>query len=80
MKARLEGAEKTLETIIAIGDDSQDLDVTQDVMKSLTAQLANDSVLRAGQYEQDLRARQQAAADAVVNTEIARLLGEQKPR
>ena len=77
MKARLEGAEKTLETIIAIGDDSQDLDVTQDVMKSLTAQLANDSVLRAGQYEQDLRARQQAAADAVVNTEIARLLGEQ---
>ena len=77
MKSRLEGAEKTLETIIAIGDSSQDLDVTQDVMKSLSAQLANDSVLRAGQYEQDLRARQQAAADAIVNTEIARLLGEQ---
>ena len=77
MKARLNGADKTLKTIIEIGDASQDLDVTQDVMKSLTAQLANDSVLRAGQYEQDLRARQQAAADAVVNTEIARLLGEQ---
>ena len=77
MKGRLDGAEKTLETIIEIGDRSQDLDVTQDVMKSLAAQLAQDSVLRAGQYEQDLRARQQAAANAVVNTEIARLLGEQ---
>ena len=77
MKAQLDGAENTLKTIMAIGEDSQDLDVTQDVMKSLTAQLANDSVIRAGQYKQDLLARQQAAADAVVNTEIARLLGEQ---
>ncbi|MFK8185200.1 MAG: hypothetical protein AB8B99_17650 [Phormidesmis sp.] len=77
MKAQLDGAAKTLETIVAIGDASQDLDVTQDVMKSLTAQLANDSVIRAGQYKQDLLARQQAAADAVVNAEIARLLGEQ---
>lgn len=77
MKAQLDGATKTLENIVAIGDASQDLDVTQDVMKSLTAQLANDSVIRTGQYKQSLLMRQQAAADAVVNADIARLLGEQ---
>lgn len=77
MKSDLEGATKTLETIIQLGDDSQDMDVTQDVMKNLTAQLANDSVIRTGQYKQDMLARQQAAADAIVNAEIAQLLSEQ---
>ena len=77
MKSDLEGASETLETIIQLGDDSQDMDVTQDVMKNLTAQLANDSVLRTGQYKQQMLSRQQAAADAVVNTEIAQLLSEQ---
>ena len=77
MKADLDGATRTLEVITKLGDDSQDMDVTQDVMKNLTAQLANDSVLRAGQYKQDMLSRQQAAADAVVNAEIAQLLSEQ---
>lgn len=77
MKSQLDGATETLATIIELGDASQDMDVTQDVMKNLTAQLANDSVLRAGQYKQDMLARQQSAADAVVNAEIAQLLSEQ---
>jgi hypothetical protein len=77
MKSSLEGAAKTLDTAVQIADESQDLDVTQDVMKNLSAQLAQDSVIRAGQYQQGMLARQQAAADAVVNTEISRLLDEQ---
>ena len=77
MKAQIDGASQTLETIIELGDASQELDVTQDVMKSLAAQLANDSVIRTGHYKQSLLLRQQAAADAVVNADIARLLSEQ---
>jgi hypothetical protein len=77
MKADLEGATETLDATVKIADESQDLDVTQDVMKNLSAQLAQDSVIRAGQYKQDMLARQQQAADAVVNTEISKLLGEQ---
>lgn len=77
MKADKDGADETLKTIIKLGDDSQDMDVTQDVMKNLTAQLANDSVIRVGQYKQDMQSRQQAAADAIVNAEIAQLLSEQ---
>lgn len=77
MKADLEGAVETLDAVIEIADDAQDKDVTQDVMKNLSAQLAQDSVLRAGQYRQSMLDRQQGAANAVVTTEIAKLLDEQ---
>ena len=77
MKADLEGAKETLNAVIEIADNAQDRDVTQDVMKNLSAQLAQDSVLRAGQYRQAMLDRQQTAANAVVTTEIAKLLDEQ---
>ncbi len=77
MKADLEGATRTLNTAIEIADESQDFDVTQDIMKNLSAQLAQDSVLRAGQYKEDTLARQQAAADSIVITQISQSMDEQ---
>lgn len=77
MKADLEGATRTLSTAIEIADESQDFDVTQDIMKNLSAQLAQDSVLRAGQYKEDTLARQQAATDSIVITQISESMDEQ---
>ncbi len=77
MKADLEGATRTLNTAIDIADESQDFDVTQDIMKNLSAQLAQDSVLRTGQYKEDTLARQQAAADSIVITQISESMDEQ---
>lgn len=77
MNEELKGAAETLDTTIEIADNAQEKDVTQDVMKNLSAQLAQDSVIRAGQYRQTMHVRQQQAADAVVQTEIAELLEEQ---
>lgn len=77
MKADLEGATKTLETAVKIADESQGLDVTQDIMKNLSAQLAQDSVLRSNQLKEDTLARQQAAADSVITTQISQALDEQ---
>ena len=77
MKADLDGAQETLNAAIAFADDSQDKDVTQDIMKNVSAQLAQDSVLRAGQYKQAILDRQQQAAVGVVTSQIAELLAEQ---
>lgn len=77
MKADLEGATKTLEAAVVIADESQELDVTQDIMKNLSAQLAQDSVLRANQLKESTLAREQAAADSVITTQISEALDEQ---
>lgn len=77
MKADRDGARETLAATIELADDAQGKDVTQDIMKNVSAQLAQDNVLRAGQYQQSMMIRQQLAADAVVNTEISELLAEQ---
>ena len=77
MKADLDGAQETLNAAIDFADDSQGKDVTQDIMKNVSAQLAQDSVLRAGQYKQSILDRQQQAAVGVVTSQIAELLAEQ---
>ncbi|MBE9062245.1 hypothetical protein [cf. Phormidesmis sp. LEGE 11477] len=77
MQAELEGAKESLNAAIEYADDSQDKDVTQDIMKNLSAQLAQDSVIRANEFRQSTIDRQQQAADAMVQTEIAQLLSEQ---
>ena len=77
MQAELEGARETLTAAIDFADDSQDKDVTQDIMKNLSAQLAQDSVIRAGGYKQATLSRQQQAADSIVTSEMAKLLSEQ---
>lgn len=77
LKADLEGATQTLEAAVMIADESQELDVTQDIMKNLSAQLAQDSVLRANQLKESTLAREQAAADSVITTQISEALDEQ---
>jgi len=67
----VEATDETLAEITTLATEAQDLDVTQDVMKNLSAMLAQQSSIDVASYGQTIQLRQQFAADAVVQAEAA---------
>ena len=67
----VEATDETLTDIVDLATEAQDLDVTQDVMKNLSAMAAQQSSLQVAEYGQTIQLRQQFAADAVVQAEAA---------
>ena len=67
----VEATDETLTAIVDLATEAQDLDVTQDVMKNLSAMAAQQSSLQVAEYGQTIQLRQQFAADAVVQAEAA---------
>ncbi|MEM1307999.1 MAG: hypothetical protein AAGF98_00610 [Cyanobacteria bacterium P01_H01_bin.153] len=67
----VEATDETLTEIVDLATEAQDLDVTQDVMKNLSAMAAQQSSLQVAEYGQTIQLRQQFAADAVVQAEAA---------
>jgi hypothetical protein len=71
-----QAASQALQFIQQTSAAAQAKDVTQDVMKDLTAMTAAQSSLSAGSYAQLIGVRQQMAADSVVNTNISEATDE----
>lgn len=71
-----QAASQALQFIQQTAATAQTKDVTQDVMKDLTAMTAAQSSLSAGSYAQLMGVRQQMAADSVVNTNISEAADE----
>lgn len=69
-------AAQTLQQIQAKAEEAQGLDVTQDVMKNLTAMIAGQSSLESGNYAQTMLIHQQLAATSVVESDISESLDE----
>lgn len=67
----VEATDETLTAIVDLATEAQGLDVTQDVMKNLSAMAAQQSSLQVAEYGQTIQLRQQFAADAVVQAEAA---------
>jgi|GEM_PF-4592792 len=76
MKQEMEAAGMTLQSIQTKAQEAQGFDVTQDVMKNLTAIQANQSSLQAGSYAQLMALRAQEAANSVVTSNISEALDE----
>ncbi|MBW4489676.1 MAG: hypothetical protein KME12_17980 [Trichocoleus desertorum ATA4-8-CV12] len=76
MAADTQAASQALQSIQQTAAAAQTKDVTQDVMKDLTAMTAAQSSLSAGSYAQLMGVRQQMAADSVVNTNISEAADE----
>lgn len=71
-----QAASQALQFIQQTSTAAQTKDVTQDVIKDLTAMTAAESSLVAGSYAQLMGVRQQLAADSVVNTNISEATDE----
>lgn len=71
MKQELQGAAQTLQSIQSQAQQAQGMDVTQDVMKNLTALQAGQSALQAGSYSSLMLLRQQEAANSLVMSNIS---------
>lgn len=78
MQKEKEGAKETLETIIELADGSQDKDVTQDIMKDLTAMSAQAAVLNTGNYRQQMEMRQQLATSSILLSNVSESLDEEQ--
>jgi hypothetical protein len=78
--AEVEATDETLTEIVDLATEAQDLDVTQDVMKNMSAMLAQQSSIDVAGYGQTLQLRQQFAADAVVQAEAAEELAAMSRR
>lgn len=78
MKEEQEGAKETLDGIMELASDAQELDVTQDIMKNLTAMQAQDSVIDTGLYRQTMETRQQLAANGMAIAQASEALDEQQ--
>lgn len=76
MKEEQEGAKETLDGIMELASDAQELDVTQDIMKNLTAMQAQDSVIDTGLYRQTMETRQQLAANGMAIAQASEALDE----
>ncbi|MBE9108146.1 hypothetical protein IQ273_01750 [Nodosilinea sp. LEGE 07298] len=72
--AEVKATDDTLQEIVVLAEEAQDLDVTQDIMKSQIAALAQSSAIDVAQYGQNIQMRQQLAADSLVQIEAAREL------
>lgn len=73
-----EGAKETLGTIVELADGAQDKDVTQDIMKDLTAMSAQAAVLNTGSYRQQMEMRQQLATSSVLLSNVSESLDEEQ--
>jgi hypothetical protein len=71
-----QAASQALQFIQQTSAAAQTKDVTQDVMKDLTAMTSAQSSLVAGSYAQLMGVRQQLAADSVVNTNVSEAADE----
>ncbi|MBD2233708.1 hypothetical protein [Phormidium tenue] len=72
--AEVKATDDTLQEIVVLAEEAQSLDVTQDIMKSHIAALAQSSAIDVAQYGQSIQMRQQLAADSLVQIEAAREL------
>ncbi|MBE9160063.1 hypothetical protein IQ265_25030 [Nodosilinea sp. LEGE 06152] len=72
--AEVKATDDTLQEIVVLAEEAQGLDVTQDIMKSQIAALAQSSAIDVAQYGQSIQMRQQLAADSLVQIEAAREL------
>jgi hypothetical protein len=72
--AEVKATDDTLQEIVVLAEEAQALDVTQDIMKSHIAALAQSSAIDVAQYGQSIQMRQQLAADSLVQIEAAREL------
>lgn len=72
--AEVKATDDTLQEIVVLAEEAQALDVTQDIMKSQIAALAQSSAIDVAQYGQSIQMRQQLAADSLVQIEAAREL------
>jgi hypothetical protein len=72
--AEVKATDDTLQEIVVLAEEAQGLDVTQDIMKSHIAALAQSSAIDVAQYGQSIQMRQQLAADSLVQIEAAREL------
>ncbi|MFQ4136258.1 hypothetical protein PGN35_008040 [Nodosilinea sp. PGN35] len=72
--AEVKATDDTLQEIVVLAEEAQSLDVTQDIMKSQIAALAQSSAIDVAQYGQSIQMRQQLAADSLVQIEAAREL------
>jgi hypothetical protein len=80
MKAEAENASKVLDTIQVLNTDAQKKDVTQDVMKNLSAMSYGQASLSAGSYAELMGLRQQTAANSVVTANISEGIDESNRR
>ncbi|MBD2093047.1 hypothetical protein H6F67_24675 [Microcoleus sp. FACHB-1515] len=71
MRQEAEAATHTLQAIQAKAQEAQSMDVTQDVMKNLTAMASQQSALQAGTYANLMALRQQEAANSLVTANIS---------
>ncbi|MEM9817780.1 MAG: hypothetical protein AAF827_15435 [Cyanobacteria bacterium P01_D01_bin.6] len=71
IEAEVQAADETLVGIADTATSAQELDVTQDVMKSMVAMEAQLASIGVAEYGQTIQLRQQIAADALVQTEAA---------
>lgn len=76
MDEERQAAALTLESIQAKAEESQSMDVTQDVMKNLTAMVASQSTLESGNYAQTMLIHQQLSANGVVEANISEAVDE----
>lgn len=76
----VQATDETLTEIVDLATEAQDLDVTQDVMKNMSAMLAQQSSIEVAGYGQTIQLRQQFAADAVVQAEAAEELAAMSRR
>ena len=76
MRQEAEAATRTLQEIQAKAEEAQGMDVTQDVMKNLTAMASQQSALQAGTYVNLMALRQQEAANSLVTSNISQGVDE----
>ena len=76
MQQEAEAATHTLQAIQAKADEAQTMDITQDVMKNLTAMASQQSALQAGTYANLMALRQQEAANSLVNSNMSESVDE----
>lgn len=80
MKQDMEAANQTLTAIGQKNQEAQQMDVTQDVMKNLTAIITQQSQLQTGSYIQLMSLRQQEAATNQLLANISEALDETNRR
>ena len=71
IEQEVQAADETLMGIVETAKSAQELDITQDVMKSMVAMEAQVASIATAEYGQTIQLRQQVAADALVQTEVA---------
>ncbi|MDX2244964.1 MAG: hypothetical protein NW224_30175 [Leptolyngbyaceae cyanobacterium bins.302] len=71
MRQEAEAATLTLQAIQTKAEEAQGMDVTQDVMKNLTAMTSQQATLQAGTYANIMALRQQEAANSLVTSNIS---------